>query len=148
MKSAGNFYSAGIRFECTGCGQCCKTRGSYSYIYVTLEERRRLATHLRMKTAAFTRRYCEKTAGLFHLREPAKDCAFLQGERCSVYEARPGQCRTWPFWPENMSRTVWANEVKRDCPGVGVGRLYSVAEIEAHLADEKRREKQMQQELS
>eukprot|EP00961_Rhodomonas_salina_P046921 629705-Rhodomonas_salina.2 len=22
---------------------------------------------------------------------------------CSLYEARPKQCRTWPFWPENLA---------------------------------------------
>lgn len=24
-------------------------------------------------------------------------CAFLAGDRCSIYEARPEQCRTFPF---------------------------------------------------
>jgi Fe-S-cluster containining protein len=31
-------------------------------------------------------------------------CAFLDGARCTVYEARPTQCRTFPFWKENLRR--------------------------------------------
>ena len=133
------FYDSGLRFECTGCGQCCRSRGSYCYVYVTLPERRRLAQHLKLSTAAFTRKYCETTNGFFHLRNPASDCEFLDGSRCSVYAARPDQCRTFPFWPENMNRKVWNGEVARDCEGVGRGRLWSRAEIEKLLADERRR---------
>jgi Fe-S-cluster containining protein len=65
---------------------------------------------------------------------------FLDGVRCSVYRARPEQCRTWPFWPENMSERVWTKEVKRDCPGIGIGRLHSPREIERELARETARE--------
>ncbi len=48
-------YADGIRFECTACGECCKSRGGYDYVYVNLKERRRLARHLRLDTRAFTR---------------------------------------------------------------------------------------------
>jgi uncharacterized protein len=135
-------YRDGIRFECTGCGECCRARHGYGYIYVTLAERRRLAQHLGLPTREFTRQHCEKTDDRFHLRDPARSCQFLDGARCTVYEARPGQCRTWPFWPENLNAKTWTQEVMRDCPGIGVGRLYPVQEIEAQLAEEKRRESQ------
>lgn len=140
MSAARKFYSSGLRFECTGCGECCKARHGYAYTYVTLEERRRLARYLGLETRAFTRKHCQKTNGHFHLKEPAKDCHFLDGSRCTVYHARPQQCRSWPFWPENMSPRVWENEVKRDCPGIGIGRLYKPQEIEVMLADEWARE--------
>lgn len=133
-------YSEGIRFECTGCGECCRARHGYGYIYVTLEERRQLARHLGLETRAFTLRHCEKTDDRFHLRDPANQCGFLDGARCTVYEARPQQCRTWPFWPENMNTKVWTREVKRDCPGIGIGRLYPAEEIEGYLAEEISRE--------
>jgi len=140
MKVDPAVYAAGLRFECTGCGECCKARGSYSFVYVTLPERRRLARHLGLTTAAFTRQYCEKTTGFFHLRNPAHDCLFLRGAQCGVYEARPQQCRTWPFWPENLTAKGWKDEVKRDCPGIGQGRLHTPQEIEVHFADERRRQ--------
>lgn len=133
-------YANGIRFECTGCGECCKSRGRYGYIYVILEERQQLARHLGLTTAAFTRKHCEKTDGLFHLKNPSKDCQFLDGVRCSVYSARPEQCRTWPFWPENMSAKVWKLEVMRDCEGIGIGRVHTPAEIEQHIAAEQLRD--------
>jgi uncharacterized protein len=132
-------YAGGIRFECTGCGECCKSRGRFQYVYVTLAERRRLAQHLGMSTAAFTRKHCQRTDGWYHLRDPNSDCRFLDGLRCTVYAARPEQCRTWPFWPDNMKRKVWDQEVKPGCPGVGRGRRYSVEEIRVVLEQEERR---------
>jgi len=137
------FYAKGLRFECTGCGECCRARhGKPSWVYVTIGERRRLAKHLKLSTSAFTRRYCEKAHGFFHLRNPTSDCVFLDGSRCTVYAARPGQCRTYPFWRENMHRKVWNLEVKRDCEGVGRGRVWTKAEIELWLEDERSRDSQ------
>ena len=132
------FWKDGVRFECQGTGRCCLSRGAYGYVYLTLADRRALAAHLGLRTAQFTRRYCRKTNGWFHLRHPERDCEFLDGKRCGVYEARPSQCRTWPFWPENMSPRVWAKDVVGFCAGVGRGRLYSAEEIEAILESARR----------
>jgi Fe-S-cluster containining protein len=132
------FWHDGIRFTCQGSGNCCHARGAYGYIYLTLEDRARLAGHLGLRTAAFTRRYCAKTEGILHLKHPERDCAFLEQSRCRVYEARPTQCRTWPFWPENMKEKVWRTEVAPTCPGIGRGRRWSREEIQAIL--ETRRE--------
>lgn len=136
MKIDPKFYAKGLRFECTGCGNCCKARHGYGYIYMTLPERRRMAAHLGLKTAVFTRTHCDKTNGFHHLRHPSKDCQFLDGTRCTVYAARPEQCRTWPFWPENMNKREWNGPVKRDCPGIGIGKRHSAAEIEPQLRAE------------
>ena len=141
MKIEKKLYRDGIRFECTGCGECCKARHGYGYIYLTLAERRAMAQHLGLATAAFTRQHCEKTDGLFHLKNPANQCRFLDGARCTVYAARPQQCRTWPFWPENMNTKTWTREVKRDCPGIGLGRVHTAAEIEQQLKAQERRDR-------
>jgi len=136
------FHAKGLRFECTGCGECCRSRnGKPSWVYVTLDERRRLAAHFKLRTSAFTRRYCEKTNGFFHLRNPASDCMFLDGARCTVYAARPGQCRTYPFWNENMGAGAWA-KTARECEGIGRGRVWSAEEIELRLEDERKRDSQ------
>jgi hypothetical protein len=127
------FYEKGIRFECQGTGRCCVSRGEYGYVYLTLNDRRRMARALGLKTAEFTRAHCAKTEGWFHLKNPDKPCAFLDGKRCGVYEGRPAQCRTWPFWPENMTAKAWEREVVAYCPGVGKGKLHSADEIEAQL---------------
>ncbi|MGQ0586999.1 MAG: YkgJ family cysteine cluster protein [Gammaproteobacteria bacterium] len=137
-----DLYAKGLRFECTGCGECCRARhGKPSWVYVTLAERRRLAAHLKLRTSAFTRRYCSKTNGFWHLRHPTQDCLFLDGARCSVYAARPGQCRTFPFWRENMTRREW-DRTARECEGIGRGRLWTREEIEARLKDEESRDSQ------
>jgi Fe-S-cluster containining protein len=132
-------HTKGIYFECQGCGRCCRNRGKYSYVYVSLPERKRLAQYLQLSTRAFTMRYCDKTDGFFHLRNPEKDCLFQKGNRCRVYGARPEQCRTWPFWPENMSGKVWFREIVEICPGIGKGPLWNVKQIEKQLRKEVER---------
>ena len=135
-----SIYAQGVRFSCQGCGECCRTRGKYGYVYVSLPERRRLARHLRIPTRAFTRRFCEKTDGFFHLRSEGKDCVFLAGNRCRVHRARPEQCKTWPFWPENMTQKVWSRDVVAGCSGIGQGAHVDAAQIERHLRREIQRE--------
>lgn len=127
------FWEEGIRFQCQGTGKCCVSHTSFGHVYLTLKDRQRLARHLNMTTSEFTRARCVKTDGYFHLREVTGPCSFLKGKQCGVYEARPDQCRTWPFWPENMNARVWTKEIATFCPGVGKGRLYSKDEIEALL---------------
>jgi Fe-S-cluster containining protein len=134
MSPAGKrkpFPRDGIRFSCLGCGRCCLSRGEYGYVHLSLEDRRRLAVHLGISTVAFTKKYAEHIDGWFYLCQPERDCPFLSEGRCGVYEARPRQCRTWPFWRENMTPRVWKREIAPYCPGVGRGRLYSAEEIES-----------------
>ena len=50
-----------------------------------------------------------------------------------MYRTRPKQCRTWPFWPENMNKKVWFGDVIKDCPGIGVGPLIDAKQIEKRL---------------
>ena len=137
MSKGKHFYKNGIRFECQGEGKCCVSRGRYGYVYLSFGDRKRLAAHLGMSTSDFTAKFTRKIEGLYELIYTNKDCPFLVKGRCEVYDARPWQCRTWPFWPENMDTAVWAREVASWCPGVGKGRLYVSEEIEAILAKKK-----------
>jgi len=137
MSKGRSFYKDGIRFACQGEGKCCVSRGIYGYVYLSFGDRKRLAAHLKISTSAFTAKFTRKIDGLYELIYTDKDCPFLAKGRCAVYEARPWQCRTWPFWPENMDSAVWEREVAAWCPGVGKGRLYGPEEIEAILAKKK-----------
>jgi Fe-S-cluster containining protein len=130
------WWQEGVRFQCQGSGKCCVSRGAVGYVYLTLEDRRRLAGALGLGTAAFTRRYCERVDDQWRLRDGGPDCTFLQDRRCGVYEARPTQCRTWPFWPENMAPKAWA-AVAAFCPGVGQGAVVPAARIAATLAEQR-----------
>jgi len=135
--AGGKWWDDGVRFACQGSGRCCVSRGAYGYVYLTLEDRRRLARILGLPTARFTRLYCARTDGLFHLRDEGPDCRFLEQNRCAVYEARPTQCRTWPFWPENMNARAWT-AIAAYCPGVGKGRRVPRERIEAILVEQRR----------
>ena len=132
------FYSNGLKFECQGSGKCCTSHGEFGFVFLTLEDRRRFAKHLAISTAAFTKQYCDLRDGAWHLKEDPKnqDCMFLKSKRCSVYEARPTQCRTWPFWPEVMTAKAWKEEVASFCPGVGKGQLWPKEEIEKIMAED------------
>lgn len=130
MNKGKQFFQDGIRFECQGDGKCCITRGRYGYVYLSFNDRRRLAAHFNISLTEFTARYTKKIDGLYELKYTDKDCPFLKDNKCDVYASRPWQCRTWPFWPENMNSDVWEQEVAPSCPGVGRGRLFSAEEIE------------------
>ena len=132
------FYEDGLKFQCQGSGNCCTSHGEFGFVFLTLEDRRRFAKHLNISTAAFTRQYCDIKDGVWHLKEDPKqpDCMFLKNKRCSTYEARPTQCRTWPFWPEVLNPKSWKKEVASFCPGIGKGTLWSKEQIEVIAAED------------
>lgn len=132
------FYEDGLKFECQGSGNCCTSHGEFGFVFLTLEDRRRFAKHLNMTTSAFTKQYCDIRDGVWHLKEDPKnpDCMFLKNKRCSTYEARPTQCRTWPFWPEVMNPKSWQKEVASFCPGIGKGRTWTKTEIEKTMQED------------
>ena len=59
------------------------------------------------------------------------DCVFFDGKtrKCTVYEARPRQCRTWPFWDSNIRTEEAWQRTCEVCPGSGVGNLVPVEEV-------------------
>ncbi len=122
----------GIRFECQSSGNCCVSRGSYGYVYLSKKDIKNLSNGLKTSQKKFIRNYCQKTDGYIHLKELKKNrgnCIFLIDKKCSVYKSRPTQCRTWPFWPENMNSKDWNNDIAKNCPGVGKGNIIKKKEI-------------------
>jgi len=139
------WWAKGIQFECQGSGRCCVSRNGFGYVYLTLADRQRFARHLKIPTAQFTREYCEKSDGYFHLKNApdSEDCIFLKGGRCDAYLARPTQCRTWPFWPETLKAKAWDKDVAAYCPGVGKGKIHTEDEIRAQLNAQIKSEKHL-----
>ncbi len=126
------WYGRGLRFECTGCGNCCRNRGEYAFVYLTGRDVAAIAGFLKLSRREFLERHCTKADGAVSLRMDAPACEFLGADnRCAIYPVRPKQCATWPFWRENLEKAVWEDEVAKDCPGIGRGKLHSRAEIEA-----------------
>ncbi len=130
------WYSDGLRFTCTACGKCCVNHGEdYAYVYLAEIEIDALAAHFGLERDAFLERYTTTDQGEVVLLDNGDRCIFLDDAmRCTVYPARPRQCRTWPFWRENLDRKEWDGPIRDVCPGVGTGALYTRDEIEA-IAD-------------
>ncbi len=133
------WYAKGLRFSCTQCGNCCT--GPPGTVWFTAEEAVSMAAALGITSAEFYKRYAHKVDGRWSLSErrtaAGYDCVFLDRTSspgralCSIYSARPQQCRTWPFWPENLtSKKAW-DQVKRrtPCPGMDQWTLVPVERI-------------------
>jgi Fe-S-cluster containining protein len=127
------WYKDGLSFECTRCGKCCT--GEPGYVWVNDEEIAAIAA-LRGESV-------EEVRGLYtregyrgvSLREKANgDCVFFDRDAgCTVYEARPRQCRTWPFWESNVATPRDWERTQAACPGSGQGEVFSAEEITRRL---------------
>lgn len=135
------WYADGLKFTCTACGDCCT--GGHGFVWLSDEEIGRMASHLKLSRAMFLKRHCRTVDGKISLSERRNkkgeyDCIFLKphpdnpaARGCSIYPVRPTQCRTFPFWPENLtSEGVW-EKVAQGCPGMNRGKAYSRKRIEA-----------------
>ncbi len=147
-KESAKWWSEGVRFQCQGSGNCCVSHGEYGFVYVTKSDRQAMAKLLNMTTSAFTKKHCNKTDGFFHLKDNGEDCSFLKNKRCTIYSARPMQCRTWPFWPETMSVKSWRKDVLSFCPGVNKGKLWKPEAIQKALDQQKEWEEELAEQAS
>jgi Fe-S-cluster containining protein len=138
-------HAPGVRFSCTGCGRCCS--GEPGAVWLSEADLECLASLLNVSQDVVIRRYCRILDGKLALRETKRvelggshvehDCIFLEaGKLCRIYEGRPTQCRTFPFWPEVMkSPESWRQLRARGCEGVDLGDAsIPAARIEDNLA--------------
>lgn len=139
----------GIRFKCQGSSNCCVSRGNYGFVYLSKKDIKNLSIFFKLSSKNFIKLYCQTTDGFTYLKERTKkkDCQFLKKKRCSVYKARPIQCRTWPFWSENMNTKSWNKEITKFCPGIGRGKVISKKEIEKKILEDDKNEIQMLKEI-
>ena len=124
------WYRDGLRFECTQCGDCCT--GAPGYVWVNKAEIGQLAELVGESVADFEKKYVRRVGFRKSLVEYDNgDCVFFDPEarNCTVYEARPRQCRTWPFWSSNLkTEATWAATCE-ECPGSGQGKLHDLQSI-------------------
>jgi Fe-S-cluster containining protein len=106
---------------CSECGGGCCT-GESGYIWLTVGEMEAMAERLTLSVEDFATMYVRKVGHRYSLVEKKLGeenfaCIFFDEakKRCSVYEVRPRQCRTFPFW-EQFKRDI--DEVVRECPGI------------------------------
>jgi uncharacterized protein len=133
------WWDQGVQFQCQGSGKCCTSHGEFGHVFFSPEDRKLTAQFLGISEAEFRKQYCTRVEGSWALKEPlnkSPDCLFLKEKRCSIYEARPTQCRTWPFWPEVMQAKAWKKAVVDFCPGVNKGAVISREVIEDTLREQ------------
>ena len=134
-------FKNGIKFQCQGSANCCISRGSYGFVFLSKNDLLKLSNFFKISFFNFKKKYCHTTNGFVHLKETRKngECIFLKNNnKCSIYKYRPTQCRTWPFWPENMNIKKWNKDVVNFCPGIGKGKLVNIEKIEKLIKiDEK-----------
>lgn len=123
-----------MKFQCQQSGKCCVSHGDHGFVYLTDHDVERLEKHLGIPARDFViapefeyTRF-SKTGGRFKvLANNGQKCQFLKGHQCGVYEARPTQCRSWPFFPEHMDPKKW-DAVAEFCPGIGKGEELGILE--------------------
>ncbi len=139
-----SWYGGGVRFRCLGteCGDCCSGKHGPGAVWLLREDAEGLARHLGLPVAVVHRRYARRLGGRNSLRERANfDCVFYRaGEGCTVYPARPLQCRTYPFWGRILaSPRTWELEGEK-CPGIDADDTrIDAGEVHRRLRDDARR---------
>lgn len=126
------WYRDGLKFQCTQCGDCCT--GAPGHVWVNQEEIAALAALTgAVDISTFEAQFVRKVGVRKSLIEYSNgDCVFFDtaARKCTVYDARPRQCRTWPFWDSNLKTPEdWAHTCEV-CPGSGKGKLVPLVQIE------------------
>jgi len=80
--------------DCTQCANCCRVAKTP----VTTRDIAHLAKYMRLTPAKFEREYVVKDEeeGKVLRRDEAAGCVFLDGNLCTVYDARPANCELFP----------------------------------------------------
>lgn len=88
--------SAKRSFKCQQCGACCRWNG---HVLLTNEDLTCLAAAAGLSEEMFIDRYTVLAANRRQLSladAPDGSCILLKNGLCSLYEARPAQCREFP----------------------------------------------------
>ncbi len=138
------FYTNGLHFTCSQCAQCCC--GTPGVVFLEQNELTALAEHEGLTEEQFIKVFCrwvradDGTEYLSFRENSRYECIFWkEGVGCSVYELRPVQCRTYPFWSSVLADEQSWNAEKEKCPAINEGELHDATEISSELAKYKNR---------
>lgn len=109
-------------FQCQRCSNCC--RHDEGYVFLTKENALAIADHLKMTLKEFINQCCRiidhPQGHVLCLKEKRNyDCIFWSNG-CIIYEVRPTQCMTFPYWPFLVNDKKLQEEEKQRCKGLGV----------------------------
>lgn len=120
-----------MKFQCQeSCGGKCCSRSkenSGAFVFLTKSDvniiekatgrnREKFSELLEFDSTRFTRKKSKQRV----LKMVGDACTFFEKGKCKIFENRPMQCKTFPFWPENMKAYKW-NKLKKFCIGIGKG---------------------------
>lgn len=112
------FWQNGISFSCTQCSYCCRHEPGFVFLYE--KDLPNISKKLNLDDESFIKKYCrwvDLNDGYEYLslvETKNYDCIFWNGA-CSIYEARPLQCKAFPFWVDALnSIDSWAI-ITADC---------------------------------
>lgn len=131
---SGKWYENGLCFFCKKCGNCCT--GAPGYVWLKGDEALKIAGYIGMDVEEFMLTKARLVRSRYSLKElKSGDCIFFQREsvRCDIYEVRPVQCRTFPFWEELLLKQSFWEKTGEDCPGINQRDFHSFEEIERVL---------------
>jgi len=132
-----HFYTTGLNFSCKRCSSCC--RYDQGFVFLSEKDLEKLTAGLDMDKAQFVKAYCRWVAGMqgtetLSLKEKSnKDCIFWETSGCSVYNVRPFQCSSFPFWPSILSSYESWKIAASACPGMNTGKLHTQEAIDKYL---------------
>ncbi len=131
MPKHAPWYKDGLSFTCTQCGNCCT--GAPGVVWVTDDELKQIAEVRGQSVEEIRAQHTRIVGCRVSLTERENgDCTFFDPNtrHCTVYHARPAQCRTWPFWNSNLESPGAWKETQASCPGAGAGDFFPLEEIE------------------
>ena len=80
--------------DCRACAECCRV----TEVQLVDRDVEHLARYLGLRPQKFLEEYTTRNEDreLILRRTEKEGCVFLQGNECTVYEARPGNCEKFP----------------------------------------------------
>ncbi|MBP7652342.1 YkgJ family cysteine cluster protein [Candidatus Dependentiae bacterium] len=113
-----------IQFNCIQCGNCCS--GATGYVWLTDTEQKNISDFLGIPLKDFKKKYTKKEnlkTTLIEIKKNESDyrCIFLtEKNKCLIYDCRPHQCKTYPYWKKIIQDDSYLDYVKNDCPGIKI----------------------------
>lgn len=125
-------------FKCQDCGDCC--RHEPGFVLILDKEIRRISKFLKIPSTQFLQDYCypfgqieisidgkidkTKFKQIYSLKEKDNfDCIFWEKKNeknscgCNIYNVRPLQCRSYPFWLSSFNDKESFNQNIKRCRG-------------------------------
>ena len=125
------WFRDGLQFECQRSGRCC--RGEPGVVWVNKGEIESIASFLGITQDSFAKNYLRSFNGRFSLVEYGGGDCIMYENGCKIYNVRPSQCRTFPFWGPNLENREEWEKLKKTCPGIDKGKLHTLKDIEDNL---------------